>query len=195
MGFRVNDFRASLSGGGSRPNLYEVFFPQPAVNTSRGTGGSIGRKPSLMCKGAQLPESNLGVIELPYFGRTFKIAGDRTFPEWTTTFFNDEDFIVRDWLESWMNSINGHVSNQRDFSGNANSYQANLDVVQYGKGGERIKSYRMIHAFPTNVSPIELAWDSNDTIEEYTVTWQYSYWEARSTDSQTSIDDVPLVRG
>ena len=195
-GFSVNDFRAQLTGGGARANIYRVYIPNPNVNTSRGTGGAATmQKISILCKGAQLPESNLGVIEVPYMGRVFKIAGDRTFPEWTTTFYNDEDFAIKDFLESWSNSMNGHVSNQRDFSGNANAYQVNIDIAQLGKSGERIKAYRLIHAFPTNIAPIEVAYENNDTIEEFTVTWQYSHWEARSTDFETSIDDVPLVRG
>jgi hypothetical protein len=32
--------------------------------------------------------------------------------------------------------------------------------------------------FPTDVSQIDVDWGSNDTIEEFTVTMAYQWWEA-----------------
>jgi hypothetical protein len=37
--------------------------------------------------------------------------------------------------------------------------------------------------FPTNISQIELNYETNDTIEEYTVELQYQYWEAAGVTS------------
>jgi len=31
--------------------------------------------------------------------------------------------------------------------------------------------------FPIDISPIELDWGANDTIEEYAVTFAYQWWE------------------
>ena len=59
---------------------------------------------------------------------------------------------------------------------------ANLFVTQLEKDntatGSALRTYQLHHCFPTNVSPIELAYDSNDQIEEFTVEWQYSYFTA-----------------
>jgi len=35
--------------------------------------------------------------------------------------------------------------------------------------------------FPTDVSPIDVDWGSNDTIEEFTVTLSYQWWESVET--------------
>jgi hypothetical protein len=35
--------------------------------------------------------------------------------------------------------------------------------------------------FPTNISAIDLSYDSSDTIEEYTVEFQVQYWSAGSS--------------
>ena len=131
-----------------------------------------------MCRAAQMPASTLGTIEVPYFGRKVKIAGDRTFAEWTITIMNDEDMIIRNAMEQWSNSINSHLGNLRAFgSASPALYKANASVVHYGKTGLPLRTYTFNGLFPTEVSPIDLDWNTTDTLEEFTVTFQYDYWE------------------
>ena len=131
-----------------------------------------------MCRAAQMPASTLGTIEVPYFGRKVKIAGDRTFAEWTITIMNDEDMIIRNAMEQWSNSINSHLGNLRAFnSASPALYKANANVVHYGKTGLPLRTYTFNGLFPTEVSPIDLDWNTTDTLEEFTVTFQYDYWE------------------
>ena len=44
--------------------------------------------------------------------------------------------------------------------------------------GSIVREYKLWHCFPTNISQIDLAYDSNDQIEEFTVEWQYAYFTA-----------------
>lgn len=167
---------------GVKPNMFEVEiqFPQNyKVNTD-----DI-QLTNLLCKSTNLPGSNLGVIEVPFRGRTVKIAGDRTFDNWSATFFNDKDFKVRGFFEEWSQFINTHEKNTAprfipEFSDSG--YMATVKVHQLEKnatepGGSIIRTYSLMHAFPTSVSSIDLAYDSNDQIEEFTVEFQMSYWE------------------
>lgn len=169
----VDEFKARLQGGGARPNLFEavINFPEYA-------GGNVDLT-SFMCKAAALPASITGVIEVPFRGRVLKVGGDRTFDPWTITVINDTDFNVRNAMESWMNGINAHKSN----TGRVNpvEYQADLKVNQLNKDGSIIKSYDFRGCFPSNVSEIEVSWDTNDTIEEFTVEMQVQYWESNTT--------------
>ena len=131
-----------------------------------------------MCRAAQMPASTLGTIEVPYFGRKVKIAGDRTFAEWTITIMNDEDMIIRNAMEQWSNSINSHLGNLRSFATASPAlYKANASVVHYGKTGLPLRTYTFNGLFPTEVSPIDLDWNTTDTLEEFTVTFQYDHWE------------------
>ena len=125
------------------------------------------------------------MIEVPFRGRTVKIAGDRTFDTWTATFFADSNMEVRALFEDWANSINSHEANTAErFLPNSGStgYMADLFVSQLEKdaevGGSVIRTYQLHHCFPTNVSAIDLAYDSNDQISEFTVEWQYSFFTA-----------------
>jgi hypothetical protein len=117
-----------------------------------------------------------------YFGREMKFAGNRTFPDWTLQIINDEDFNIRNSLESWMNAINSHQGNLRNTAAsNPTSYTTEASVQQYGKTGNILKSYSFVGMFPIDVAPIDLDWGSNDTIEEYSVTFAYQYWTASTT--------------
>jgi hypothetical protein len=175
MPFSVNEFRSQMIGDGARPNLFEVSLPFPAVAIP----GAAQQKLTFMCKTAQLPGATIGVVPVQYFGRELKFAGNRTFADWSITIINDEDFIVRNAFERWMNAINSHNLNVRNPLALAPfNYTVDGDVFQYGKTGNVIKKYKFIGLFPSDVTAIDVDWGTNDTIEEFTVTLAYQWWEA-----------------
>ena len=170
-------------GQGVKPNMFliHINFPQSIALQTEDQ-----QLTNILCKSAALPGSNLGVIEVPFRGRTVKIAGDRTFDTWTATFFNDKDFKLRSFFEQWANSINTHEGNTSPLftPNNSDGYMADLGVKQLEKDsseeGSILRAYSLKYCFPTNVSQIDLAYDSNDQIEEFTVEWQYSYFTAEA---------------
>ena len=44
-------------------------------------------------------------IDVPFRGRIFKVAGDRTIENWSITVINDEDFLFRNAFEEWTQQI------------------------------------------------------------------------------------------
>ena len=180
----VSTFLQTINQG-IKPNMFSVDISFPADGAGEAANFSNRDKDltNILCKSAALPGSNLGVIEVPFRGRTVKIAGDRTFDTWTATFFNDKDFKLRSFFEQWANSINTHDDNTAPlFRPSNDGYMASLFVKQLEKDasaeGAILRTYQLHHCFPTNVSPIDLAYDSNDQIEEFTVEWQYSFFTA-----------------
>ena len=175
---KITDFKSKLSGGGARSNLFEceLAFP-PAVNVEG--LNDILNKARFLVKAANLPASNVAPIEVPFRGRVLKIAGDRTFDTWTITIINDTDFTVRDSMERWANGINAHSAN----TGLTNpvDYQADLIVEQLDRDESVIKTYNFRGCFPTNVSQIDLSYETVDTIEEFTVEFAVQYWESNTT--------------
>ena len=132
-----------------------------------------------MCKTAQLPGATLGVVPVQYFGRELKFAGNRTFADWNITIINDEDFVIRNAFERWMNGINGHSLNIRNPGATTpTSYTVDGNVTQFGKNGESLKKYKFVGLFPTDITPIDVDWGSNDTIEEFSVNLSYQWWES-----------------
>jgi hypothetical protein len=173
MTLRVDDFKAKLTGGGARPNLFRATLTYPSFAV-----GDIELS-SFMCKAANLPPSIIAPIEVPFRGRQIKIAGDRTFEPWTVTIINDTDFAIRNAFERWMNGINAHTEN--DGVVEPNAYKADMIVEQLDKSGVALKRYDFRGTFPTNVSEIALSYEENDAIEEFTVELQVDYWESNTT--------------
>ena len=182
MPHSIEKIKSTLIGGGARPNLFQVdltSFP------GSGDEGYDSDSFSVLCKAAQLPASNVASIDVPFRGRIFKVAGDRTFDTWTVTVINDNDFVIRAAMERWMQEIAQYA----DGSGllNPADYQIDAVVKQFsrlntdpnarrGEGLETIKKYKFYGIFPTNISAIDLSYDTSDTIEEFTVEFQVQYW-------------------
>jgi len=179
----LSNFKSQLIGGGARPNLFEVEL----TTLPDAVQGWEAEKFRYLCKAAALPASNIANIDIPFRGRIFKVAGDRTFDVWTVTVINDEDFILRNAFESWMDQIS-KLSNNLGATEPA-SYMTDATVYQLGRGSVKssrdsegevnavLKEYKFIDIFPTAISAIDLSYDTGDAIEEFTVDFQVQTFE------------------
>jgi hypothetical protein len=171
MAFNINELKANLTYGGARPSLFQVQFNNPA-NSS----GNI--KVPFLVRASSIPEAQVGNIAVGYFGRKINLAGDRTFQPWNITVINDEDFLIRNAMEQWSNQINTFEGNLRDTdTASPTLYKSDATIIQYGKTGQILRQYTMHGIYPQNVQPINLDWNTTDTIEEFQVTFQYDWWE------------------
>jgi len=189
MPFNVSTFASQgLPFGGARASLFEVFLRLPQ-GIAEPTAEAQFR---FVCKASSIPASTVGQIEVPYFGRKVKMAGNRTFENWQVTVLNDEDFLVRNAFELWSSYINSHENNLRDPSvitetGLA-AYRTTATVRHYAKTGVfaggtsagdaaiPTREYTFVNIFPINIGNIELNWETTDAIEEFTVEFAYDYW-------------------
>ncbi len=185
----ISEFKTKLAGGGARPNLFEVVIPSFPSGINDAWDQEEQRDFKFLCKASQLPGSTVPAISVPFRGRILKVAGDRTFDDWTITVINDESFNLRTAFEKWMNGI----SKLDDGTGivNPNSYMTDAMVRQLGRsntagstdnnsgGGQQnviLRTYNFFDIFPTEVSAIDLSYDTSDTIEEFTVTFAVQYY-------------------
>lgn len=175
MAFNVQQFRASLVNDGARAALFEVVMNLPPAAGF----AAIDQEIRFKARSTSLPGDSISSVSVSYFGREIKVAGSRTFPQWSFTVINDENFRIRNNMEIWMSGLNAHVANLRSPSMAMSSmYQADAWVNQFAKTGEMIKQYKMVGCFPTDVAAIELDWGSGDQIEEFGVTFEYQWWES-----------------
>ena len=170
-----NSFISKLAKGGARATLFDVNI------TLKGDTSTTGSNPGFkfMCKGVQIPANALGITTVNYFGRAVKIPGNRTFEDLTTTVINDEGSAIRNQLESWLHKLNAHQGNVRDAQrlSKLGGYVADMTVTTYSKTGDQDRFYTFENCFPTALDQIDVNWDPNDAVMEYTVTWAYDYWE------------------
>jgi len=173
----ISDFKGALIGGGARPNLFEVELTTLPAGISWNASDF-----SYMCKAATLPASNIANIDIPFRGRIFKVAGDRTIDPWTVTIINDENFNLRNAFEEWTDLIAKLENNMG--ATDPEAYMVNAKVYQLGRGSTPnsksnsgsansvLKEYEFYNIWPSTVAAIDLSYDSTDTIEEFTVDFQ-----------------------
>jgi len=174
---KITDFKSKLTGGGARSNLFEVVLSFPDVAPA---DVNVLDKARFLVKGANLPASNVAPIDVPFRGRTLKVAGDRTFESWTVTVINDTDFAIRSAFENWMNRIN-RVSDNTGVT-DPTAYTADAFVYQLDRDGTTLRAYHFYDIFPTSIGSITLDYGTS-TIQEFPVEFQILWWEAVKGDS------------
>lgn len=204
----LSSFKKSLNGGGARANLFEVVLPGDIPGDPQGLGSwnnntDVQLDSKFLCKTAALPASNVASIEVPFRGRQFKVAGDRTFDNWSVTIINDEDFAIRRVMEGWMQSI-AQYSDHSGFT-DPQDYMRNAKVYQLGRGdvtreqgagtpgsANILAQYRFVDIYPVNISAIDLSYDNTDTIEEFTVDFAVQFWYPVDANNEDEINEAGI---
>ena len=190
----ILDFQQRVKGG-VRPNLFQVYHEFPTKAKP-----SDDKLESYLCKSAALPASTVGTVELPFRGRVLKVPGDRTFESWTATFYMDDAFELRGAYEKWIDLTNRVDVNRSDAplaTGDGATLQ-DISILQLDKFGENvgksglatIREYKLIAAFPVSVSQISLAYDNNDSYEEFDVEFAYQFFTTNGGDNKNLIQQV-----
>jgi hypothetical protein len=207
----ISEFKTKLINGGARPNLFLVRLNFP---TTLGQIADIGpidasntitERAEFLVKTAQLPASTIGTIDVPFRGRMLKVAGDRTFEPWSVTVINDGEFGIRKAFETWSRGINALTENvsQLGYGDDNPGYCVDLEVFQLSRdsktpsktpssittagvdGMDVVRAYKFYDAWPSSLSAIDLSYESNDQIEEFTVEFQYNYYEVSNPSLDT----------
>jgi hypothetical protein len=195
----IDKFKSQMKGGGARSNLFEVSFgSELGGNFTFPWGDSVSTDDNMMIKAAGLPASTITEVPVPFRGRTLKVAGERTFDVWTITVINDTDFKWRNIFERWMN----YIVKVSDGSGtiDPSEYQTEVTVAQLSRGQytglnnrgsqggaiDVLRRYTIHGVFPTNVSQIDLSYNNENEVEEFTVDLQVQWWEAYDDSNSAS---------
>jgi len=165
MATSIHDFSSKFKGG-VRANLFNCRVTPP---------NRMVPDFEFHCKGTSMPASTIGNIDVPYRGRQLKVPGDRTFADWTVTVFNDNGMYIRGVFEEWMAKLQDHWENKQDMG---MSPYGKATVTQLRRDGGSERTYNITSMYPTEVAAIDVAWDSNDAVEEYSVTFAVNHWVA-----------------
>ena len=165
----LNNFKANYRSGGYRTSQFRVTLTNP-IDASADT------KLSFLCKASALPASNLNMLEAFHFGRSIKLAGKRSFEDWTIQVYEDEDFVIRNSLETWMNTINSPETNTRSTgSSDISLYKSTAIVEALSQTGAVLRTYKFIGIFPTAIAAIDVNWD-NESLAEFSVNFALDYF-------------------
>lgn len=163
--FDVGAFRAQVVNG-ARPNQFKVYLGDRVDNEAS----------SFLVTAASLPGQTIGTASIFYRGREVKLAGDKVFAPWTTTIINDSSMAIRAAIEEWMTEIEDNATKVGAVE-DLTEYATDIEVFQLDKNGEEIRAYKLIGAWPTDISEIPLSFDANDQISSFSCTWNYQHFE------------------
>ena len=170
---QIDDFKANLIGGGARANQFRITITPPP-------GIAIGldvRRTSFLVSAAAIPAIEMAFIGVPFRGRNIQYPGDRADPaDWTVTFYNDTDFMIRNAMERWQNGINDFADNTGVIA--PADFQTDLQVEQLDRDDTILKTYILRNCFPVSIDAIDLSNDAVDAIETFAVNWKYTHLEA-----------------
>jgi|TARA_B100001996_G_scaffold369436_1_gene342855 hypothetical protein len=165
---QIDDFKASLVGGGWRSNSFRVTITPPA---GIATGIDV-RRTSFLCKATTTPEITLGELELAYRGRKIMVAGDRdTTGDWETTFYADTDMMILNAIQRWNNGINDFDTNQGVNS--LSDYATDLTAELLDRDDTVLKTYIFKNAWPSKIAGFTMDASAESAIADFAVTWKY----------------------
>ena len=191
----IQQLKTALAGRGARANLFEINIAFPVLTSVDAslTSTKFTDNAKILCKAAAVPGFTVGTIEVPFrAGRRIKIPGDRTFADWTVTIINDENQTLRRAFNAWVNLISkGNYESQTKST--ISEYYQDITCSHLKADNTVSRQYQLNDAFPTDVSAIDLSFDSTDTLSEFTVNFQYHYLKAGNSGTSFTTDKVDLA--
>jgi hypothetical protein len=180
--FSINQFKASVAaaGGLSRGVFYDcqiTFQNEPLFDQTQ----------LLLCKAANLPAAQLDFTDLKYFTRSVKVPAARQFQPITLSFYNTQNYDVRNVFLVWLSLYNTSISNVRNAGENYRNGQVSTDVFPYNPNGNYATieltsrdlhhdvrgTYTFFNAFPTSIGGLNYSYENDAQVQTYDVEFQY----------------------
>lgn len=157
--------------GVAKPNFYKIQIFDYA--------GLAEENITFYAKSTTTPTFTIKEMQVPYMGRILKLPlTSRLYEDWTVTFIVDEKYNNRKFFEKWHSDINDHLNNSLNV--NLENYMlTNINVVLLNYNStaafsSEIHNFILEKAFPKEIGPIQLGYDLNNTVSEFTVTFAFS---------------------
>jgi hypothetical protein len=166
----INELMAQVNQGYARPNRYKVIFTLPRGVTFT---GDI-RQLALNCQSAQLPGVALTATEERTYGVSRRIPNNRTYQEWTASFYCSRDLREKVLFENWIAAIQDPNTDDLNFF---DEYKADLEVQQIDQDGKPSYRMRLKEAYPLSTGSIDISYGSTNTITTIAVNFTYTKFE------------------
>lgn len=181
----LSDFRNNFFG--VRQNRFMVNFTFP---TGIGSGLDLDTVQTIYCKATQTPPSAVGQIPVMWQGRPVKFSGERVYGDWALVIYEaagtKTSHNLKAAFERWINRMDERNTHQINYNlvTNWDLYYDDIQTNRTGQPGQTPGNYskkiKLINCFPTEISPVDLSYDSENTFIEFTVNMSFDYWEPTS---------------
>lgn len=184
----INDFTATLQryGGVAKKNLFDVSFN--VVDARTGRSDLV-----FFCKSVSIPGINISVQDYRPngFGLMHSIPTSMQYDQMNCVFILDSDHTILSFFHRWIQKIvnfdvSGGIFSQVDDQlpfefGYRDEYVTRMTIRHYSSDYSGYYEYTFEDVFPTQVSPIDLAWEDNNSYATATVNFAYSSMKVDGT--------------
>jgi hypothetical protein len=177
--FAPDRFRADLtvSLGLASPNRYEVNFPgidgmSKPHGKARDKTSSSGER-NVFCTAAGMPGKQINVTQRILGAEQRPIAFGHSMPEVQFSFYLTNTYNMRHYFQEWMECCTSQGTDEPMNLGFYREYVRDIKVRQYTRNARRVYEAKLIDAFPTNISTIELNNQLQTQAHEFTVSMAY----------------------
>jgi len=174
--FSITQFKSIIdeAGGLSRGVFYDCQITFSTVMLFGRLETGFSYEELLLCKAANLPPAQLDVTELKYFTRAVKVPAARQFQPVTLTFYNTQNYQLRNKFLKWVSRFNQPLTNSRDSAGGVNlGLYGTIDLRPKDMQHKNVGTYKFFEAFPTSVTAVQYSYENDAQVQTYDVEFQY----------------------
>jgi hypothetical protein len=183
----IEELKSKLisKGGLAMNNQFLVNLPS--------MGGVDSRTMNVLCKEVSLPGRQILTLDRPIAMVQEKVANGFSTEDVSMTFYVTNDYAPKKYFDKWKSEIivkkddHLHVGYRDNYSRDIFIRQLKKPIARFGFDlgpldfnldvlGKSIYSVKLINAFPTSMSSIQLNSDQ-DQIVEFSVQFSYTDWE------------------
>lgn len=136
-----------------------------------GYGSNTNTIPYLV-RSTSIPDSSIEEAVIPFPGIPYKMAGTRTYGDWTVSFNIDTEGILLDNFHNWHDLM----YDKNHLSTSPKSYMRNQQLYLIDGRGYTTRKFELYNAWPKSIGAVGLDYSSGD-IATMDVTFSYQYYK------------------
>jgi len=162
----IMDFKATMSSGFARPNLFKVSISK--------TAASKQRIYQMRCFQAQIPGHNIATTDKDIGFRS--IAYQKIFSDVILGFYVDANLDQLKYFQHWIDKIVDKNTNYHGYYGGSSGYIGTVKITQENRLGHDVATWTLHDAYPKQIDPIQLDYGTNDAVMTCNATITYRHF-------------------
>jgi len=158
----IMDFKAEMSKGFARPNLFSVEISKVKPGKQR--------LYQMSCFQAQIPGNNIATTDKDSGFRS--IAYQKIFSDVILGFYVDSNLAQLKYWQEWIDQIIDPITNHHSYY---KDYISTIKITQENRSGDDVATWTLHDAYPKQVDPIQLDYGTNDAIMTCNTTITYRH--------------------
>ena len=156
----------------ARPTRYKVELHIPAA-VPRGDWHDFSIMES--CSATMLPGKSVATMDKRQASpNIMKLPYDVIYDDVKLTFQVTDQMAEHNAMQAWLDYIYNANTNSFAFP---KSYYSDISIIQLDTAMEKIKTVKLIEAYPVAMSEIGLSYDASNTISTFDVNFAYRSWQ------------------